>query len=212
MLFRSVCFGWGSAGSGLRSLRRLGVWRALALRAGRDRVFASKAPFGPVPLPLLRVSRMDLAEVLDAQGSGTGDLGVCVSGGAPRDRACGRSGGSECGELSRCARDGPGVRLQGSLRPSPASAAAAQGQPDGSGGSVGNSGFKGSFKASGSGFRAGSSSGFGRVCGSMPPKANRLRTGPLRKPGGSRRCGRRGDIRRDFGHCGRWTHRERPGP
>ena len=88
------------------------MWRAFALRAGRDRVFASKAPFGSVPLPLSqrgscggrfrqhdrsnsnrygsRVSRMGLAEVLDAQGSGAGDLEGYVSGGTPRDRACGR--------------------------------------------------------------------------------------------------------------------------
>jgi hypothetical protein len=48
---------------------------------------------------------MGLVDVLDAQGSGAGDLEGYVSGGAPRDRACGRSGGSESGELSRCARN-----------------------------------------------------------------------------------------------------------
>jgi hypothetical protein len=42
----------GSAGPGLRSLRRL---KEGIFRAARDtiRVFASKAPSGPVPLPLL---------------------------------------------------------------------------------------------------------------------------------------------------------------
>ena len=49
-------WGGGSAGPGLRSLRRL--WEGI-FRAAREtiRVFASKAPFGSVPLPL---SRYDL--------------------------------------------------------------------------------------------------------------------------------------------------------
>jgi hypothetical protein len=49
-------WGGGSAGPSLRSLRRL---REGIFRAAREtiRVFASKAPSGPVPLPLL--SRYD---------------------------------------------------------------------------------------------------------------------------------------------------------
>ena len=67
-------------------------------------MFVSKAPSGSVPLPL-RVWRIGLANSLDAGVWGTGDFERNIAGGAPRDRACGRSGGSESGELSRCARN-----------------------------------------------------------------------------------------------------------
>jgi hypothetical protein len=79
--------GGGSAGPGLRSLRRLREWDFRAAR-GVFRMFVSKAPFGSVPLPLsqrsscgrrcsqhdrsnsnrygLRVWPIGLANVLDA--------------------------------------------------------------------------------------------------------------------------------------------------
>ena len=65
---------------------------------------------------------MGLADVLDAQGSGAGDLEGYVSGGL---RGTGPAVAEEAlgGNLSRCARDDQGVRLQGSLRPGPAAAA-----------------------------------------------------------------------------------------
>jgi hypothetical protein len=132
----------GSAGPGLRSLRRL---KEGIFRAAREtiRVFASKAPSGPVPLPLsqrsscgrrcsqhdrsnsnrygLRVCRMGLADVLDAQGSGAGDLEGYVSG---RLRGTGPAVAEETQgvELSRCARGVQDVCLQGSLRLGPAAA------------------------------------------------------------------------------------------
>jgi hypothetical protein len=111
-------------------------------RCARNEIlFASKAPFGPVPLPLsqrsscgrrcsqhdrsnsnrygLRVWPIGLANVLDAWGWCTGDLEGCVSGGL---RGTGPAVAQETqgGNLSRCPRDDQGVRLQGSLRLGPA--------------------------------------------------------------------------------------------
>ncbi len=87
-----------SAGSVLRSLRRL--WEDLGFRAVREGflVFASKARFGPIPLRLRY-------------------LGVLRGIGPAR---AGKLGGGM--DFSRCARRGEGDRFQCLLRTGPAAA------------------------------------------------------------------------------------------
>jgi len=95
---------WRSAGSVLRSLRKLGGGRGF--RAVREGIllFASKARYGPIPLRL-------------AYGALRG-IGPALA-----EEALGRMG------FSRCARGDFVVRLQGSLRTDPAPLGEAFGVP-----------------------------------------------------------------------------------
>ncbi len=96
---QAVLGGWAcSAGSVLRSLRRL--WEDLGFRAVREGflVFASKARFGPIPLRLRYLGAL--------RGIGPARAG--------------KLGGGM--DFSRCARRGEGDRFQCLLRTGPAAA------------------------------------------------------------------------------------------